>query len=292
MEPASDAAEAGGKDGAVPAEATSGQELPAVQPVQTVPPVPPVFPVPGMAPGVPSLKDLAPSILWGAALPIAVFFTVRHHVNTDAQALMIAGGFSVTWIVFQFVRQRRIDLIGVIVLFGFIIGVTSSILLGGNSYVLKVREAFFTALFGAACIITVFTHERPTLFYLSRYLSAGNDPAKVSAYNRLMEFPTGKRTFQVLSIVWGIGLLAEAAFRMVLAEMLHTGTFLAVSPLISFSVIGSLFAFTVVYSKRVQLQESALIAEVAVTDDGATAPAEVVAGSAESTEGLPQIPLP
>jgi hypothetical protein len=40
-----------------------------------------------------------------------------------------------------------------------------------------------------------------------------------------------------------------------------------------------------------QLEETALVTEVTVADDGA-APAEVLAGPAESTEGLPQIPLP
>jgi hypothetical protein len=191
-----------------------------------------------------------------------VYFVVRHHVQTDAQALIIAGGFSVAWIVFQFVRQRRVDLVGAIVLFGFAVGVVSSTLLGGNSYVLKVRDAFFTALFGIACVVTVFTHERPAFFYVSRYVTAGNDKEKVSAYNRLLEFPTGRHTFRVLSVVWGIGLVVEAGFRMTLADLLPTGTFVAVSPFITGSIIGSLFAFTVVYTKRAQVEATALFQSV------------------------------
>jgi hypothetical protein len=228
--------------------------------------------------------------VFGAALPIAVYFAVRSHVDTDAQALIAAGSVSVAWILVQFVRQRRIDFVGAIVLFGFAVGVVSSTLLGGNSYVLKVRDAFFTALFGIACIVTVYTHDRPALFYVSRYLSAGSDPSKVAAYNQLHELETGRHTFRVLSVVWGFGLLVEASFRMVLAEALHTSTFLAVSPFITATVIGSLFAFTVVYTKRVQLEEAALTAEVAVTDDRAAPPAEVTAGPVESGEGVHQTP--
>jgi hypothetical protein len=229
--------------------------------------------------------------VFGAALPIGVYFAVRSHVDTDAQALIAAGSVSVAWIVVQFVRQRRVDFVGAIVLSGFAIGVLSSTLLGGNSYVLKVRDAFFTILFGIACIVTVYTHDRPAFFYLSRYLSAGNDPSKVAAYNQLHDLETGRHTFRVLSIAWGIGLVVEASFRMVLAEALHTGTFLAVSPFITATTVGSLFAFTVIYSKRVQLEESALMAGVPATDDEAAA-ADVSAGPAESTDGLPQIPLP
>jgi len=243
-------------------------------------------------PGIPDLKEHLPSIVWGAAFPIGIYFLGRRHVHSDAQALIIAGCFSVGWIVFQFVRQRRVDFVGVIVLFGFAMGVASSVLLHGNAYVLKVRDAFFTALFGAACVITVFTHERPTLFYVSRYLSAGNDPEKVAAYNQLLELPVGRRTFKVLSFVWGIGLIAEASFRMVLAEMLPTGTFLAVSPLITTSIIGSLFAFTVVYSKRAQLEAAVVMPVGPAPGLVADPPAPAELSGAPDAERSPQIPLP
>ncbi len=218
---------------------------------------------PSWTPGIPSVKEHLPSIVFGAAVPIAVYFSVRSHVSTDTQALIIAGSFSVAWILFQVVRQRRIDFVGAIVLSGFAIGVLSSTLLGGNSYVLKVRDAFFTAIFGIACIITIFTHRRPAIFYVGRYLSAGSDPSKLAAYNQLHDIPIGRHTFRVLSVVWGIGLVIEASFRMVLAESLHTSTFLAVSPFITAVVIGSLFIFTVLYSKRAQLEAAALIATAA-----------------------------
>jgi hypothetical protein len=223
---------------------------------------------PSWTPGIPSVKDLLPSLVFGAAVPIAVYFAVRPHVSTDAEGLIVAGSVSVAWILIQFVRNRHLDFVGAIVLFGFIIGVVSSTLLGGNAYMLKVRDAFFTALFGIACIVTIYTHERPALFYVGRYLSAGNDPTKVAAYNDLHEVPTARRVFRVLSVVWGIGLVLEASARMTLAEALHTGTYVAVSPFISAVTIGSLFVFTIVYTKRTDLEAAALMTSFA----GATEP--------------------
>ena len=215
-----------------------------------------------------------------------MYFLVRSHVHTDAQALIVAGSFSVAWIVVQFIRQRRVDFVGAIVLSGFAVGVISSTLLGGNAYVLKVRDAAFTALFGIVCVVTIFTHDRPAFFYFSRYLSAGKDPYKVSAFDRLHEHPSGRHTFRVLSVVWGIGLFAEASLRLLLADILPTSRYLAVSPLITAGVIGSLFAFTVVYTKRAQL-EAALAPDLApaAETDGATA-------TASEDNGMPQIPLP
>jgi hypothetical protein len=217
---------------------------------------PPARPAAGLGPQqlIPSVREHLPSVVWGAILPLGIYFLVRSHVQTDTQALIIAGGFSAAWVVFQFVRQRRIDLVGVIVLSGFVVGVGSAELLGGNSYVLKVRDAFFTAIFGAVCIITIFTHRRPALFYVGRYLSAGQDPAKMAAYDELHEVPIGRHAFRVLSVVWGIGLIVEAGSRMTLAELLPTTTFLEVSPFVTGSVLGSLFAFTVAFVRRSQLE--------------------------------------
>ena len=226
---------------------------------------------------IPSVREHLPSVVWGAILPLGIYFLVRSHVQTDTQALIVAGCFSAAWVVVQFVRQRRVDLVGIIVLSGFAIGVGSAELLGGNSYVLKVRDAFFTAIFGAVCIVTVFTHRRPALFYVGRYLSAGQDPAKIAAYDELHEVPTGRHTFRVLSVVWGIGLIVEAGSRMTLAELLPTGTFLEVSPFVTASVLGSLFAFTVAFVRRSQLE-----AMFAATPDP-----EARSGGDESQPGLP-----
>lgn len=215
----------------------------------------------GWQPGIPSVREHLPSLIFGAALPIAVYFLVRSHVRTDTAGLIVAGCFSVAWIVIQFVRQRRIDVVGAIVLVGFAVGVLSSTLLGGNDYMLKVRDAFFTALFGVACIVTIFTHDRPALFYLTRYLSAGSDPAKVSAYDQVHEVATGRHTFRVLSVVWGIGLVVEASTRLMLADVLPTGTFLAVSPFLTVGVVGSLSVFTALYSKRARLFAAATVVD-------------------------------
>ena len=234
---------------------------------------------PSWQPGIPSVREHLPSLVFGAALPIGAYFLVRPHVATDTVALIAAGAFSVAWILLQGIRRRRVDLVGAAVLLGFTVGVVGSTLLGGNAYVLKVRDGFFTALFGVACIVTLYTHDRPALFYVSRYLSAGNDPAKVSAFDRLHELPVGRHTFRVLSVVWGIGLVVEASCRLALADVLPTGTFLAVSPFITAGVIGGLFAFTALYSRRVQLEAAALGTRLTPRPAG-------------ESDGPPEIPLP
>jgi hypothetical protein len=215
-------------------------------------------------PGVPSVRSLLPSVLGGAVVPLSVYYLVRHHVRSDADALIIAGIFPAAWVLVQFIRQRRVDPIGAIVLFGFVVGVLVSTLLGGNAYVLKARDSVFTAVFGIACLVSLVAAKRPAIFYIGRFMSAGSDPERIAAYDGLHDLPGGERTFRLLTLVWGLGLLTEAATRLVLAAFLPTGTFLAVSPVISAVAIGGMFLFTVRYSNRARAQGVAALLEAEV----------------------------
>lgn len=199
-------------------------------------------------PGVPSLRNMLPSIIGGAVVPLTVYYLVRHHVHSDADALIIAGIFPAAWVSVQFIRQRRIDPVGAIVLFGFIVGVAVSELLGGNAYVLKARDSVFTGLFGIVFLVSLVAAKRPAIFYIGRLLSAGDDPERIAAYDELHDLPGGEHTFRILTMVWGIGLLLDAGTRLLLAAVMSTGPFLATSPVISAVFLGGMFAFTVRYA--------------------------------------------
>jgi hypothetical protein len=202
------------------------------------------------APGVPPIGDLWPSIVGGAVVPLTVYYLVRQHVGSDATALIIAGIFPAAWVIVQFIRKRTIDPIGAVVLLGFATGVTASVLLGGNAYVLKVKDSAFTAVFGLGCLISIFVAKRPAMFYVGRFLSTGNEPDRVTAYNALHDLPGGEHTFKILTAVWGAGLMLEASSRLVLAAFIPTGIFLAVSPVITAVCVGGMFLFTIRYTNR------------------------------------------
>lgn len=214
-------------------------------------------------PGAPSLRAMAPGAIGGAVVPLAVYYSVRPHLGGDAPALMVAGIPAAGWVALQWIRQRRLDPIGSIVLFGFIAGVVASVALGGSAFVLKVRDSGFTCLFGLACLASLL-RPRPVMFYIGRALSAGTDPVKVAAYDELWEMPTAPRTFRIITVAWGSGLIAEAVARVILAMALPTGTFLAVAPVLSTVVIGGLFGFTVWLSKRARRLGEALYADTGV----------------------------
>lgn len=224
-------------------------------------------------PGAPSLRALAPGLVGGGLIPLVVYYSVRSRVGGDATALMIAGAPAAAWVALQWARLRRIDPIGAITLFGFLAGIAASALLGGSAFVLKVRDSAFTCLFGLLCLQSLMW-SRPLMFFIGRALSAGDDPDRVRAYDELWEMPTGARTFGIITCAWGLGMITEAGLRVLLALVLPTGPFLAVSPVLAGVMIGGLFAFTVWFSRRARR-----IGEEAFAAEGLAYPSVAVAGS-------------
>lgn len=214
-------------------------------------------------PGPPSVRSMAPGAIGGAVIPLAVYYSVRPHLGGDAPALMIAGIPAAAWVAIQWARQRRIDPIGSIVLLGFLAGVTVSLAMGGSAFVLKIRDSGFTFLFGLACLASL-SRPRPVMFYMGRALSAGNDPAKLAAYDQLWEVPTAPRAFRIITVAWGSGLIVEASARVILAVTLPTATFVALSPILAAVVIGGLFGFTVRWSKRARRIGEEMFADASI----------------------------
>ena len=214
-------------------------------------------------PGAPSLRAMAPSTIFGAIIPLAVYYAVRRHVSGDAPALVIAGTIPAAWVLVEWARKRTLDAIGSITLFGFLAGIAVSYALGGNAFVLKVRDSAFTALFGLVCLVSLSWH-RPMMFHLGKALSAGDDHDRRAAYDELITLPLGRRTFAIITTAWGVGLVIEALARVVLAVALPTGPFLAVSPVIGGVFFAGLFVFTLRYSKVARERGAALLAETGV----------------------------
>jgi hypothetical protein len=221
----------------------------------------------GWEPGAPTVRALLPSAIGGAVIPIAVYFLVRPHVGSDAPALAIAGVPAAVWVVTEWVRKRTLDPIGTIVLAGFVAGVSVAYALGGNAFVLKVRDSAFTFLFGIACLVSLVVARRPLLFYVGRGMSAGDDPERKRLFDTLWEFPSARAVFKIITVMWGIGLVCDAALRVVLAAVLPTHVFVVISPVVSAIFIGGMFVLTMRLT-RVTRERSAAASSLDVPEGG------------------------
>ncbi len=92
---------------------------------------------------------------------------------------------------------------------------------------------------------------RPLIYRLNLDL-AGNNPAARAASEELWSRPGAPRVFRLITVVWGAGLIFEAAVRVVAALTLPIATATALSPIIAVVCIGGILVWTVLYVRYVR----------------------------------------
>jgi hypothetical protein len=145
------------------------------------------------------------------------------------------------------IRHRRLDVVGVLVLAGILVGTILG-LAGHSARLLLLEGSVPTAVFGVACLGSLRTR-RPLMFSFALEFT-GPDTAKGREMTRLWQYEGYQRVFQVITATWGVGFLCEAALRVVIVDNTSTGTALAISKVMPFLFAALLSTWTIAYGTR------------------------------------------
>jgi hypothetical protein len=116
----------------------------------------------------------------------------------------------------------------------------------------------------------------PLMFSFAREFT-GADTAKGREMTRLWQYEGYRRVFRVITAVWGIAFLLEAALRVVIVYKTSTGTALAISKVTPFLFAAVLVAWTIAYGahhKRKGERMAAATSEVSPAPDAKQRAAE------------------
>ena len=189
-----------------------------------------------------NFKQMLPALIFDVAVPIIVFNALTRYGVSTLWAL-VAGGLSPAinnlrvW-----ARSRRLEPLGVIVMTFLAIGTATS-LISGSVFFALIKELFLTATFGFICLGSLLV-QRPLMFYINRQFVAGEDPARIEWWNSLWEYPNFRAAQRLVTAVWGIVYLVEAALRVGFALVLPPAQVVTLSPLMAFAVLIALIAWT------------------------------------------------
>jgi hypothetical protein len=192
---------------------------------------------------VPNVRRLVPQLVVAGILPVIGYSLLRPHVGSDATALAAVMVFPLADIAVERRRHGGFEPIGLISLVGIVVGLVGALALNGNATMLKLRESMLTGVFGLVCLGSLLA-SRPAMFYLGRAFATAGDPAKSAEFDLLWARPGASRRFRTVTAVWGVALLAETAFRTVLALTISTERFLAIAPIVGWVVIGALLWYS------------------------------------------------
>jgi hypothetical protein len=207
---------------------------------------------------VPSLRLLAPNLIVAGVFPVVGYALLRPHVALDATALAIVLIFPVAEVIVERLRRGRFEPIGIIALIGITLGIIGAVAFNGDATLLKVRESIITGIFGVICLASLFGR-RPAMFYMGRMFATGGEAQRMAEFNEVWDLPTVPRRFRLVTAVWGVGLVGEAVFRTVLALSIPTESFLVISQIVNWTVLGGLMWFSVASSRAGERRVVALL---------------------------------
>ena len=191
---------------------------------------------------------LGRTILLDIALPWLAVRVLEGQGVAMVPAFAAAALFPLSSVLLAWIRRRRVDAVGILVVITLVLGVTLS-LLSSDVRFSVVKAAPTWGLFGLACLCSLFAR-RPVMFFVARYFSTNGDPEKRAEWDARLAIPGFVRSMRFLTLVWGLAALSEAALGIASAFVLPPNVALVVEPLLAFAVLAALLFWTVAYGRR------------------------------------------
>ncbi|MBV8800377.1 MAG: hypothetical protein JO208_11300 [Alphaproteobacteria bacterium] len=186
-------------------------------------------------------------ILVNFVLPYLIYTLMQKQFG-DVKALMASSAPLILWSLAEFLRHRRVDALSLFVLIGIVLSLLA-FAGGGSVRLLQLREKLVTV--AIACIfLGSAAIGRPLIYEFARASMKRNASAELERFESLRENKYFRRTMTIMTLVWGFGLLADAAVSALLIYTLSIRNYLIAGPVLGYSTMGALFLWTFWYAKR------------------------------------------
>jgi intracellular septation protein A len=184
-------------------------------------------------------------LFWDVGLSLVAYYGLRALGASPYVALLggtVTAGLRIGYVWW---RTRRFDAFAAFMLVEFGVGLVFS-LLTGDARFLVAKESFSTAIAGLIFLASC-GFGRPMIWHAAvRFQPA----ARAEMEHKWHAVPEFRRTFRVLTLGWGAGMLAEAVARVVVAYTLPVDAAAGLSQLLRFGAMGLLVAWTLTTVKR------------------------------------------
>lgn len=193
------------------------------------------------------LRAISKVLIVDVAAPLATYYLLRSAGMTTVTALVLSGVVPAFGVAAGIIRHHHLDVVGALVLAGIVVGTLLGLVTHSPRLVL-VEGSVPTAVLGVACLGSLCTR-RPLMFGFAREFT-GPDTPTGREMTRLWQYEEYRRLFRVITTVWGVGFLLEAALRVVIVYGTSTGIALTSSKVTPFVWVAGLSAWTVAYGAR------------------------------------------
>jgi intracellular septation protein A len=191
------------------------------------------------------------NVIMEIALPLILFFTLKGPLG-EIKATIISSVPSLLSALWTILVKRRFEPLPYIMIASFFIGLGLT-LAYQNPNLKQIDGSVITGCIGLAYLVSLGL-KRPLIYYFSRPWVTKNVPEAIKEYDAKWENPGFRKAMTVISIVWGVGFLIQAAINLALVFTINIDLLMILSPVLTYGNIGLLVIWTTIYSLRKKKQ--------------------------------------
>lgn len=192
------------------------------------------------------IQSVIVSVLINGLVPVVLYNLLLDHFSSFV-SLLLATLVPLLDNLYHIVKHKKADAFGLFMLTGFVLSLLA-FLLGGSEKLILMRESLVTGILGLIFIGSLF-YSKPLIYHFAIRFSSNDESEQKGKFANNWEFPYFRFVIRLMTAVWGIAMLAEAAIKTILVYELSISAFLAVSQIIFYSVIGVTILWTVIYRR-------------------------------------------
>lgn len=189
---------------------------------------------------------------WPAAvdlvIPLAVYYGLRAVGTSQWLALLGSATAPAAQATYTLVRQRRIDGFATTVLVVILASIATSFVSGSPRFLLA-KDGWLTAVVGLALLATL-RARRPAMFVVGRAMVRKSGES-ADDWDELWDTSARfRRVWRMLTALWGVGVLLDAAVRVVMAYTLPIDAVPALSTVQWIALLVVLQVISQIYLRR------------------------------------------
>jgi hypothetical protein len=190
-------------------------------PISEAPPSPAPNEVPAALPAVRPirLRRQLGTFAFDLGVPIALYYLLHSLGVSNLLALAICAVLPATSVAHQLVTRHRTDGVGLVVVVTVAVTIALSVAIQSPRFLLA-RDGLVTGVWGLWFVASA-AARRPAAFILARPLMEGRRFFAAGSWDAVWESePRFRRIWRVATVMWGVGLLVDAAVRVIISYTL------------------------------------------------------------------------
>lgn len=164
------------------------------------------------------IKRLGFPVIFSVVYPLVIFYGMRALGISALYSLVFGSIPIVVFQLLQFRQKRQPDLLGIFIFVVLGISVLLTFVTGNPRFMLA-KAGFFTMVVGLVFLVSLW-FRKPLVLIIATYLLERMEVPRARLDRLWEERPIFRRVWQIATLIWGFGILINAALVFVMAYIL------------------------------------------------------------------------